>query len=123
MTSTAIDEKARNFEMVRKIASDIENGMTYAEAGLDSDDHDAQPDDMISGFDYISDVYDIQYILASDRETVLGARLMVACGGPNIWIDTQSRKVELYWWGDYAECGYSDDPMGIDEAVETLFHC
>ena len=31
------------------------------------------------------------------------ARIMVACGGPNIWIDTDAGAVVLRWWGDRAE--------------------
>jgi len=124
MTNTATDNKARNLEHVRNIARDIEEGVTYAEAGIDHEEHGSEPDDQIrSGFDYLSDALDIEYIIASDRETVLGARILVAFGGPNIWIDTRKQLVELFWWGDYACAEYHTDAMDIQGAIEELYHC
>lgn len=123
MTNTATDEKARNLDHVRNIARDIEEGMTFAEAGMDHEEHGCEPDDQISGFDYLSDALDIEYIIASDRETVLGARVLVAFGGPNIWIDTRKQIVELFWWGDYACAECHADAMDIQGAIEELYNC
>ena len=123
MTNTATDEKARNLAQVRSIARDIEEGMTFAEAEMDHEDRGCEPDDQIDGFDYLSDALDIEYIIASDRTTVLGARILVAFGGPNIWIDTRKQIVELFWWGDYACAEYHTDAMGIQDAIEEIYHC
>ena len=49
---------------------------------------------------------------------------MVACGGPNIYVDTGSGQVELYWWGDSAKWGIDRNAVvAIDEAFEELFNC
>lgn len=52
-------------------------------------------------YDYFSDFLDIDWILDSNRE-YKACRVMIACGGPNIYIDTYSGNVELYWWSDSA---------------------
>lgn len=73
-----------------------------------------------SGFDYISDVLDINYVINSDR-TYRGTRLLVAFGGPNIWVDTSTNTVTGSWWGDSYSAKYSRDEMDIDEACFTLY--
>lgn len=75
----------------------------------------------MSAYDYLSDVLDIEYRVGHDR-SYRSALIMVACGGPNIWIDTKSNKVIGAWWSDYAEASYEDE-MGLDDALEEIFNC
>ena len=74
--------------------------------------------------DYLSDVYDIEYRIAADRETLNSVKLCVAVGGPNIYVDTGDNLVKLYWWGDYAEAYI---PYYISEQItgyfEELYNC
>ena len=74
-----------------------------------------------SAYDYLNDVLDIQYIVNGKGE-YLGARVLVAFGGPNIWVDTQRKIVEGFWWGDYAKASFNDY-MDIDEALSELWAC
>lgn len=75
-------------------------------------------------YDYLErDVLDIKYLVDSRREYA-GIELLVAFGGPNIYVSTISGKVELYWWGDYASWnipGYVQD--ALNEFGEELFSC
>jgi hypothetical protein len=80
------------------------------------------PGEMLSGYDYLSDVLDIEYIVNSKKE-YLGARILVAFGGPNIWINTRTQQVEGYWWGSSSIWSYSEDAMDIDSALEDLYNC
>ena len=75
----------------------------------------------IGALDYISDALDIEYTVSSGGE-YLGARVLVAFGGPNIWINTRYNKVEGAWWGDSADFSY-DDEMGLDDACREIFEC
>ena len=75
-----------------------------------------------SAFDYLQDALDIQYIVDSKKEYI-GARILVAFGGPNIWINTQSKQVEGYWWQDKYTASYRRDELGLDEACSELFNC
>ena len=48
---------------------------------------------------------------------------MVACGGPNIYIDTASALVKLYWWTEYAEYPLSYSARdAIDEWAEEYWN-
>ena len=78
-------------------------------------------DEPLSAFDYLQDALDIEYIVNSKKE-YLGARVLVAFGGPNIWINTRTKTVEGYWWGDSATASFQDN-IGLDEALEELFSC
>lgn len=77
-----------------------------------------------SAFDYFeNNLLDVKYIIGSDRKTVLGAELMVAFGGPTIWIDTYAMTVEGRWWGESASVKIVNDALGLEEFVETLWAC
>ena len=105
---------------VLSIVNTIENG--YKSEGLDYYDGLYEEGEIIGGFDYLSDVLDIQYIVTIDGE-YLGARVLVAFGGPNIWIDTSRQLVEGHWWGDSFTASYSDDAMDIDGTLHELWEC
>ena len=77
----------------------------------------------VSIYDYMEGVYDIEYRIGSDMQ-YRSVKIMVACGGTNIYIDTQARAVRLYWWTDYAEYSLSESASCvIDDAFEELFKC
>lgn len=77
--------------------------------------------EQLSVYDFIADAYDIEYRAGSDKE-YRSAKIMVACGGPNIYIDTASRSVKLYWWTDYAEYPISSDACDeLDNIMEELW--
>ena len=109
MTQTQLKQDNRLAEMVKNIANTIHTG-TYK-----------TKDDSESASDYLEDVLDIQYIISSDKE-YLGARVLVAFGGPNIWINTQTQTVEGYWWGDSSFSSYHNDPLGIDQYLEDTYN-
>lgn len=59
--------------------------------------------EQMSLYDYFSDCLDIEYrVSGRARDALRSVCIMVTCGGPNIYIDTASKAVELYWWGDRA---------------------
>lgn len=99
---------------VQEIVNRIEQGF--------SDDDLNYDDEPMSAFDYLQDALDIEYIVNGKRE-VLGARILVAFGGPNIWINTRTKQVEGYWWGDKCIMSYDQDNIGLDDAIETLWSC
>ena len=117
-----IEAKQQLQNQVNNIARDIQNGMTYQEADMDYEANGSEPQDYISGLDYLQDCLDIHYIVTGGSE-YLGARVLVAFGGPNIWINTQSGLVEAYWWGDSAVARIDGDSMGLDECLSELWGC
>jgi hypothetical protein len=75
----------------------------------------------LSAFDYLQDVFDIQYVIGSDK-TFIAARVLVAFGGPNIWINTLTHEIEGYWWGDSCRVSFQDS-VGLNDALEELYNC
>lgn len=74
-------------------------------------------------FDYFSDALDIEYRCGNNKE-YRNVRIMVTCGGPNIYVDTGSKAVELYWWTETAQCSIDPDVCNeIDSIFEEYFNC
>ena len=71
--------------------------------------------------EYMKDALDIQWITNQDK-TYRGARVLVAFGGPNIWVNTQSSEVEGYWWLDKANALFTDN-MGLNAYLEEIYNC
>jgi hypothetical protein len=107
--------------MTKEIENHVKEIINRIEQGFDDDDlnYDDEP---MTAFDYLQDALDIEYIVNGKRE-VLGARILVAFGGPNIWINTRTKQVEGYWWGDKCIMSYDQDNIGLDDAIETLWSC
>ena len=83
---------------------------------------DYEPDQM-SVYDFITDALDIEVSCSLDGE-YRSARIMVTCGGPNIYIDTAHKAVELYLWTDRAEYPINYEAANaLDEAIEELWRC
>lgn len=133
-----------NWETCKRIAEEVE---AYAEgriykcpdcgALLDLEHHDGDkykcPDcgeihdvddlEQLGIWDYMDDALDIEYRV-SGRMELRSVQVMIACGGPNIYIDTGVKAVRLFWWSDRAEYPLDYDACAeIDEWAEQLFEC
>ena len=71
--------------------------------------------------EWMNDVYDIEWITHNDH-SYKAARLMVAGGGPNIWVNLQTNTVDGYWGCDKVEHGFVDN-IGLDDYLEELHSC
>ena len=70
--------------------------------------------------DFIEGVYDIEWITFQDH-SYKAARLLVAGGGPNIWVNTQDGTVDGYWGTDKVNWHYTDN-IGLDDYLSELYH-
>ena len=66
-------------------------------------------------------VYDIEWITHQDH-SYKAARLLVAGGGPNIWVNLQTNTVDGYWGCDKVTWGFVDN-IGLDDYLEELHAC
>ena len=71
--------------------------------------------------EWMEDVYEIEWITYGDHK-YKAARLLVAGGGPNIWVNLQTNTVDGYWWGDTCKIHFTDN-IGLDEYLEELHSC
>ena len=85
--------------------------------------NDTDDFEQCSIWDYFNDYLDIDYVVTSSKE-YKACRVLVAYGGPNIYIDTMSGYVELYWWSErtrYKMLSHAID--AVDEWAEEMWKC
>jgi hypothetical protein len=72
-------------------------------------------DDAHQFFDH---VYNIEWITHMDH-SYKAARLLVAGGGPNIWVNLQTNTVDGYWGADKRSYGFVDN-IGLDDYLQEM---
>jgi DNA-directed RNA polymerase subunit RPC12/RpoP len=78
--------------------------------------------EQLSVWDYLADCLDVEYRCGSYRE-YRSVQIMVAWGGPNIYLDTASKAVELYWWNESARYLLSDEAAeALDQWAEDYWN-
>lgn len=85
-------------------------------------DFELEEDEDLLGYLSSNQIMDIKYVLDSNLDYV-GSQLLVAFGGPNIWIDTQHQQVRGYWWGDNVIKDYYEDSIYLDDHIKELYEC
>ena len=68
---------------------------------------------------FMEDTYDIRYLVAQDK-SFLGAEILVAGGGPTIWVDTFREQV-TGWWGTDRVQWYYQDNLGLNDYMEEMY--
>jgi hypothetical protein len=63
--------------------------------------------------------YDIRYLISSDKN-FLGSEILVAGGGPTIWVDTFREQV-TGWWGTDRVQWYYQDNLGLNDYMEEMY--
>lgn len=123
--------KQENIEYVRYIAECIEavnEGRAYRDDDGDIvlvDIDEDMPEDVeaLTMSDYFEDVYDIVHYVGG-RDDYRGVRIMVACGGPNVYVDSFRQTIELYWWNESATCDLSHAASeDITDTFREYFEC
>ena len=104
---TALKKKSETCEeQLRRMCKDIAQDIS------DPPSTQASPDV------YMEDVYDIEWITFQDG-TFKGARLLVAGGGPTIWVNVKTDEVEGYWADDHCTQAFQDN-IGLRAYLEEL---
>ena len=99
--------------MCKTIAEEITEGK--AEEYID------QPKVELTAEKFMEGVYNIEWITHQDK-TYKAARLLVAGGGPNIWVNLQTNTVDGYWASDKCTWGFVDN-IGLDDYLEEMYGC
>lgn len=110
-----------DFSEVKGCRYDEENDMYIMADGEELCEGDVYPVDILEWLG--DDVYDVEYTVGSEKD-YRSVRIMVACGGPDIYLNTRTKDVELYWWSESARYPMSKDVIDyIDSVFEELFAC
>ena len=108
--SETCEEQLRR--MCKSIAEDITNPNQKFIGPEDEEPREETAHDWMEG------VYDIEWITHQDH-TYKAARLLVAGGGPNIWVNLLSNTVDGYWGSDKCIHGFIDN-IGLDDYLEEM---
>lgn len=72
---------------------------------------------------YLQDMYDTMYYMHG-KDKLDGVKVCVAYGGPNIYINTYTGKVQGAWWGSTHEVEISDYACTvIDDFYRDVIAC
>ena len=107
--SETCDQQLRRW--CKNIADDISNPKI-------SKDDGGEAIELQTAHEWMEGVYDIEWITYQDGR-YKAARLLVAGGGPTIWVNMHTHEVEGYWWGDRVIEPFVDN-LQLDEYLEEL---
>jgi len=97
--------------MVKNIADDISNPKISKDDGKEAIE-------LQTAHEFMEDVYNIEWITHQDH-SYKAARLLVAGGGPNIWVNLQTNTVDGYWGADKRSWGFQDN-IGLDDYLQEM---
>ena len=100
--------------MVREIADSITNPVIS-----NDEQEDGSVEQHGGASEWMEGVYDIRYIVDQNK-MFLGAEILVAGGGPTIWVDTFREQVTGWWGSDRFEY-YFQDNMGLNDYMEEMY--
>ncbi len=105
-------------EQLRRMCKNIANSISKPEEIEDEETGEKRTE---TSSDWMEGTYDIRYIV--DREKrYMGAEILVAGGGPNIWVNLHTEYVEGYWGGDKVEEPFTDN-LGLDDYCQEMYDC
>lgn len=85
--------------------------------------HETDDLEQLSIYDYMEDILDVDFTISRTKE-YRSCSVCVGLGGPNIYIETDSSYVKLYWGNSRAEYPLSYSARDkIDEWAEEYFNC
>jgi hypothetical protein len=105
-------------EQLRRMCKSIANSISEPQQITDEETGEKREE---TTHDWMEDVYDIEWITHRDH-SYKAARLLVAGGGPTIWVNLLGNTVDGYWWGDTCKVPFSDN-LGLDDYLEELHPC
>jgi len=115
-SSTAKKKSETCGQQLRRMCKSIANGISEPEEITDEETGEKRTE---TAGDWMEGVYDIRYIV--DREKrYFSAELLVAGGGPTIWVNLNTMEVEGYWGGDRVTHPFRDS-LDLDGYCEEMY--
>ena len=105
-------------EQLRRMCKNIADDITSPVMRKDPETGEKREE---TASEWMEGTYDIRYYVDSSKR-YLGAEILVAGGGPTIWVNTYTKYVEGYWGSDKVLEPFIDN-LGLDEYCEELYGC
>ena len=107
-------------EQLRRMCKNIADSITNRVISNDEQE-DGSVEQRGGASEWMEGTYDIRYYVDSSKR-YLGAEIMVAGGGPTIWVNTYTKEVEGYWGCDKVREPFIDN-LGLDDYCEEMYGC
>ena len=104
--STTVKKSETCGEQLRRMCKEIADGITH-------------PGEQDSASEWMEGTYDIRYYVDRDHG-YLGAEILVAGGGPTVWVNTYTGYVEGYWGGDKVLEPFIDE-LDLDGYCQEMY--
>ena len=105
---------------VMGVVEGLNEGFSY-ETNEDGDYYDSEGYGT-SPYTWLEDALDIEVRCGLDGE-YRGARVLVAFGGPTIWVDTRGVVDGAWWFENYSALFSGDVANELDEAISEYWQC
>ena len=115
---TAIKKSETCGEQLRRMCKSIADSITSPEMREDNDTGEKYRE---TAHEWMEGTYDIRYYVDRDKR-YLGCEILVAGGGPTIWVNTYTQQVEGYWGGDKVLEPFIDN-LDLDDYNEEMYSC
>ena len=103
-------------EQLRRMCANIADSISSPEMITDEETGEKREE---TAHDWMEGTYDIRYLV--DREKrFMAAEIMVAGGGPTIWVDTWENEVKGYWGSDRVTVPFADN-LGLNDYCEEMY--
>ena len=112
---STVRKSETNGEQLRRMCKNIADDITNPVMRKDEETGERHEE---TASEWMEDVYDIEWITFNDH-SYKAARLMVAGGGPVIWVNTQDGTVDGYWGTDKVHWHYTDN-IGLDDYLSEI---
>lgn len=77
-------------------------------------------DEELEVHEWLNSGLGIQQYAVDYSGDLLGAEIMICCGGPTVWVDTQHNTVEGRWGDDKRSMMY-DENEELDQLIESEY--
>ena len=106
-------------EKLRRMCKGVADSITNPQETIAKEEFGKLEKRTETAADWMEGTYDIRYLV--DREKrYLGAEIMVAGGGPTIWVDLWDQEVKGYWGGDRVTVPFADN-LGLNDYCEEMY--
>ena len=103
-------------QQLRRMCKSIANGISEPQQITDEETGEKRTE---TASDWMEGTYDIRYIV--DREKrFMAAEILVAGGGPTVWVNLWTKEVEGYWGSDRVIEPFIDE-IGLDDYLEEMY--
>lgn len=102
-------------DIAAKIIADCEAGTPF---GLNEDTGEE-----LSALDWLDESLDFEYRVNSKGD-YRSALVMIGYGGPNVYVDTKTSELKVYWYSPEASAELPQEFIdGLDEALQEMMGC